>query len=87
MSTTNNSGKSKIRKVAILFAGGPAPAANAVISTAAVSFIRHGMGVVGIRHGYSKLEKYSPDKPLIAGEASLVPVSYTHLTLPTKAEV
>ena len=68
MSSTNNSGKSKIRKVAILFAGGPAPAANAVISTAAVSFIRHGMGVVGIRHGYSKLEKYSPDKPLIAGE-------------------
>jgi 6-phosphofructokinase 1 len=68
MAQTNNSGKSNIRKVAILFAGGPAPAANAVISTAAVSFIRHGMGVVGIRHGYSKLEKYSPDKPLIAGE-------------------
>ena len=31
---------SKIRRVAILFAGGPAPAANAVISTAAASFLR-----------------------------------------------
>ena len=37
--------KSNIRRVAILFAGGPAPAANAVISTAAVSFLRNGIDV------------------------------------------
>ena len=30
-----------IERVAILFAGGPAPAANAVISTAAASFRRN----------------------------------------------
>ena len=33
------------RRVAILFAGGPAPAANAVISTAAVSFLRNDIEV------------------------------------------
>lgn len=53
-----------IKRVAILFAGGPAPAANAVISTAAVAFLRNGIEVVGIKHGYSALNDYSPEKPL-----------------------
>ncbi|MFO0817464.1 MAG: 6-phosphofructokinase [Pirellulales bacterium] len=68
MSETNGGVRVKFKKVALLFAGGPAPAANAVISTAAVSFLRHGVEVVGIKHGYSKLEKFSQDKPLMAGE-------------------
>ncbi len=58
----------KIKKAAILFAGGPAPAANAVISAAAVSFLRHGSTVVGIKHGYSAFEKFGPDQPLIEGK-------------------
>jgi 6-phosphofructokinase 1 len=53
--------------VAILFAGGPAPAANAVISAAAASFIRAGVRVYGIKHGYSALAEYSPDRPLEKG--------------------
>ncbi|HVX62963.1 MAG TPA: 6-phosphofructokinase [Pirellulales bacterium] len=56
--------QSNIRRVAILFAGGPAPAANAVISTAAVSFLRNNIEVVGVLHGYSHLVEYSPEKPL-----------------------
>jgi 6-phosphofructokinase 1 len=56
-----------IRRAAILFAGGPAPAANAVISTAANSFWRNDMQVVGILNGYSRLVDYAPDKPLEAG--------------------
>jgi 6-phosphofructokinase 1 len=56
-----------IKKVAILFAGGPAPAANAVISTAAVSFIRHGIEVVGVLNGYSRLVEFGPDNPLQEG--------------------
>ncbi len=52
------------RKAAILFAGGPAPAANAVISTAAVSFLRNGIEVVGILHGYSHLVEYRREQPL-----------------------
>jgi 6-phosphofructokinase 1 len=56
-----------IRRVGILFAGGPAPAANAVISTAAASFLRYGIPVTGILHGYSQLVTYSADNPLQAG--------------------
>ena len=56
--------KSKFRRVAILFAGGPAPAANAVISTAATSFARQGIEVVGILYGYSKLVEFGPDHPM-----------------------
>ncbi len=64
--------ESPIRRVAILFAGGPAPAANAVISTCAVSFLRNDIQVLGIKHGYSNLINYSPDKPLEAGHDFVV---------------
>ncbi|MEM6654764.1 MAG: 6-phosphofructokinase [Planctomycetota bacterium] len=56
------------RRVAILFAGGPAPAANAVISAAAVSFLRNGIEVVGVKHGYSGLIEFGPDRPMVEGE-------------------
>ena len=52
------------KRVAILFAGGPAPAANAVISTAAVSFLRNDIEVLGVRYGYSNLVKFGPDYPM-----------------------
>jgi 6-phosphofructokinase 1 len=55
------------KRVAILFAGGPAPGANAVISTAATAFLRNNIEVVGVLHGYSHLVEYSPDKPLTEG--------------------
>ena len=56
---------SDIKKVALLFSGGPAPAANAVISTCAISFLNKGIEVVGMKHGYSSLIDYSPDRPLV----------------------
>ncbi len=56
-----------LKRVAILFAGGPAPAANAVISTAAAAFQRNDIDVLGIMHGYSNLANYSPEKPLEEG--------------------
>jgi ATP-dependent phosphofructokinase / diphosphate-dependent phosphofructokinase len=65
--TTPPNPNPQIRKVAILFAGGPAPAANAVISTCSAAFLRNGIGVVGIKHGYSSLADYSPERPLEAG--------------------
>jgi ATP-dependent phosphofructokinase / diphosphate-dependent phosphofructokinase len=55
------------RRAAILFAGGPAPAANAVISAAATAFLRNDIEVVGIKHGYSSLVNYSPSNPLVEG--------------------
>ena len=42
-------------------------AANAVISTCAASFVRNGIGVLGIKYGYSRLAEYSPERPLVAG--------------------
>jgi 6-phosphofructokinase len=57
----------RFRRIAILFAGGPAPGANAVISTAATSFMRNGTEVIGMKHGYSSLADYSPAKPLAEG--------------------
>src|ERR1017187_1764353 len=58
---------SNIRRVAILFAGGPAPAANAVISTAAVSFLRNNIGEYGILNGYSHLVEFAADHPMVEG--------------------
>ena len=58
MSNTLSSPRSQsteIKRVAILFAGGPAPAANAVISACSAAFLKNGVEVLGIRHGYSNL--------------------------------
>src|SRR6187401_1303563 len=49
-----------IKRVALVFSGGPAPAANAVISAAAMSFLEDGRQVVGFFHGYSNLQDYHP---------------------------
>ncbi|MBC8001640.1 MAG: 6-phosphofructokinase [Opitutaceae bacterium] len=65
--TTSSTSDRKFRRVAILFAGGPAPAANAVISACAASFLRNGIGVLGIKYGYSRLAEYSPERPLVVG--------------------
>ncbi len=49
-----------IKRVALVFSGGPAPAANAVISAAAMSFLEDGREVIGFFHGYSNLQDYHP---------------------------
>lgn len=56
------------KRIAILFAGGPAPSANAVISAAAASFLRAGVEVVGIKHGYSSLAEFDAAQPLEEGK-------------------
>ncbi len=64
-----------IQRVAILFAGGPAPAANSVISSAAFTLLNAGVEVFGIKHGYSNLIDFESTKPLIEGQ------QYLNLTL------
>src|SRR5436190_3628966 len=49
-----------IKRVGIIFSGGPAPAANAVISAAAISFLEDSREVIGFFHGYSNLQDYHP---------------------------
>lgn len=45
----------------LVFSGGPAPGANAVIAAAASTFRRDGVEVLGFLHGYSHLVDYDGD--------------------------
>ena len=58
-----------VKKVAILFSGGPAPAANAVIGGAALCFARAGVEVYGMLNGYTHLVEYNDGDVLKEGEA------------------
>jgi len=49
-----------VKRVGIIFSGGPAPGANAVIAAAATSFLEDGRDVIGFFHGYSNLQEYHP---------------------------
>jgi ATP-dependent phosphofructokinase / diphosphate-dependent phosphofructokinase len=54
-------------KVGVLFSGGPAPAANAVITAAVSAFRREGIEAIGFLHGYSGLVEYdAASRPLVA---------------------
>ncbi len=69
-STDSQKSDDSIRRVAIIFSGGPAPAANAVISAAAISFLEDGREVYGFFHGYSNLMHYDREEnPLVPEEA------------------
>ncbi len=58
-----------IERVAIIFSGGPAPAANAVIAAVTTSFLEAGVEVLGIFHGYTNLQQYDPvAHPLVESE-------------------
>jgi 6-phosphofructokinase 1 len=72
LASNSNVATGPIKRVAILFAGGPAPAANAVISTAAASFRRQGIEVFGILHGYAHLVDYRDDCSLQEGRDYIV---------------
>ncbi|MDR1959107.1 MAG: 6-phosphofructokinase [Planctomycetaceae bacterium] len=58
-----------IKKVAILFSGGPAPTANSVIGSAAICFARAGIEVYGMKNGYTHLENYKEGDQLEEGTA------------------
>jgi 6-phosphofructokinase 1 len=70
--------ETEIRRVAILFSGGPAPAANAVIAGAASTFSRNGIEVLGVLSGYSYLMKFKQGEQLQEGTAF---VRLSHKTL------
>jgi 6-phosphofructokinase 1 len=56
------------KRVALVFSGGPAPAANAVIGAAATCFRRSGREVVAVLHGYSGLQSFDGPGSLREGE-------------------
>lgn len=59
---------SDVKKVAILFSGGPAPSANSVIGSAATCFARAGVEVYGMKNGYTHLAEFKPGDTLTEGE-------------------
>ncbi len=54
----------QLRRVGILFSGGPAPAANAVISACTMNFLNAGIEVLGFYEGYNYLENWAAGSPL-----------------------
>lgn len=48
------------KKVALVFSGGPAPSANAVISSVALNFINKKIPIIGFFYGFEFLEDYDP---------------------------
>src|SRR5262245_20797550 len=60
MSSSDAKKGGHVKRVGIVFAGGPAPAANAVISSAAISFLEDSRQAIGFFHGYSNLQDYHP---------------------------
>ena len=58
-----------LKRVGIVFSGGPAPGANSVISAAASSFIDSGIEVVGFFHGYTNLQEFdAASHPMVRDE-------------------
>ena len=51
-----------IRRAGVVFSGGPAPAANAVITAVASAFRRSGRDIVGFLHGYSGLVEFDAER-------------------------
>ncbi len=51
------------KKIGILFSGGPAPAADAVISSAVLSFLNKGIQVIGFYKGFEYLEEFEKYNP------------------------
>jgi 6-phosphofructokinase 1 len=51
------------KKVGIVFSGGPAPSANAVISSTCLNFLDKDIDVIGIFQGFEYLENFNSEDP------------------------
>ncbi len=49
------------KKIGLLFSGGPAPSANAVISSVCLNFLNRQVPVIGFFYGFEFLEKFDPN--------------------------
>ena len=71
-----------MKRVGVLTGGGDCPGLNSVIRAVVRFAFKEGYKVTGIKNGWKGLiEKNTVDLDLAA--VSGIPVSYTHLTLPT----
>lgn len=51
------------RRVGVVFSGGPAPSANTVISSVTLTFLNHGVQVVGFLNGFEHIEEFNQHDP------------------------
>ena len=58
----------KVKHIGILFSGGPAPAANAVISAAVMNLVNGGVEVYGFIQGFEFIQEYSENETLTPQE-------------------
>ena len=68
--------KPKYNRVGILFSGGPAPSANAVISSVALSFLDNNVPVIGIMRGYEFLQDFNKNYPKLRKEVHYGTITY-----------
>lgn len=64
------------KRAGIVFSGGPAPGANTVISSVTLTFLNHGVPVVGFLKGFEHIEDFDPHDPACLRED----IHYLHLT-------
>ncbi|MFC1670320.1 6-phosphofructokinase [Spirochaetota bacterium] len=68
--------KPKHKKVGILFSGGPAPSANAVISSTAIRFLDSNIHCVGIMRGFEYLQDFNKDYPKLRKDLHYGDITY-----------
>ena len=73
-----------VKRIGVLTSGGDAPGMNAAIRSVVRSALSRGIEVVGIRRGWQGLIN-GDFMQMDSSSVSRITVSYTHLTLPTKA--
>lgn len=66
----------KHKKVGILFSGGPAPSANAVISSLGLNFLNKDIPVIGIMRGYEFLQDFNKDYPKLRKDVHYGTMTY-----------
>lgn len=64
------------KRVGILFSGGPAPSANAVISSVALNLLDNNISVVGLFRGYEFLQDFNKDFPKLRKEVHYTEIDY-----------
>ena len=72
----------KVRRIGVLTSGGDAPGMNAAVRAVFRACVNRGIDCIGIRRGWNGLINGDVFR---LDQKACSPVSYTHLTLPTKA--
>jgi 6-phosphofructokinase len=68
--------KTKYNRAGVLFSGGPAPSANAVISSVSLNFLDNNIPVVGIIRGYEFLQDFNKNYPKLRKELHYENITY-----------